>query len=256
MRNQCYLVFSLLCILQSRLSVIIENVRFNNINGKELRINRIISQSFKSSSTCLHAKRRSNIGKVIREINDEDNQIENEILNLNTVETSNITPKPKAAIDPTPLIVKRKQGDLTPTGIFEEIQKDYQELQKKSLNKNNNYDEFEKTDFTKNNLIDSFPTSQSTQEQSPVNEVMKTIKNGISLILVADFFVIMVFLVWFLVAAALQSTYPVVLERFQDIFQPVVVPALTVLMVGSIASGIVGDREPTSNTVTIKKRRF
>lgn len=56
--------------------------------------------------------------------------------------------------------------------------------------------------------------------------------------MIADFFVVMFFLIWFLLAAALQSTYPVVLERFQDIFQPIVVPSLTVLMVGSIASGI------------------
>ena len=61
--------------------------------------------------------------------------------------------------------------------------------------------------------------------------------------LIADFFVVIVFLLWFLVAAALQKTYPVVLERFQDIFQPVVVPSLTVLMGGSIASGVMGDKE-------------
>ena len=66
-------------------------------------------------------------------------------------------------------------------------------------------------------------------------------------VLIADFFVVMFFLIWFLLAAALQSTYPVVLERFQDIFQPVVVPSLTVLMAGSIASGLLGDRVKEDN---------
>jgi hypothetical protein len=60
----------------------------------------------------------------------------------------------------------------------------------------------------------------------------------LSLVLVVDFFVVLVFLVWFLLGAALQSTNAVVLERFQDIFNPVVVPCLTLLMVGSIASAV------------------
>ena len=68
--------------------------------------------------------------------------------------------------------------------------------------------------------------------------VFDKVKDVLSAVLVADFFLIMAFLLWFLIAAALQSTYPVILERFQDIFQPVVVPSLTVLMVGSIASGL------------------
>ena len=65
------------------------------------------------------------------------------------------------------------------------------------------------------------------------------IKSAFSAVLIADFFVVIAFLVWFLVAAALQGTYPVVLEKFQDVFQPVVVPCLTVLMAGSIASGVI-----------------
>jgi hypothetical protein len=73
--------------------------------------------------------------------------------------------------------------------------------------------------------------------------VVKAVKNALSLVLVADFFVVIVFLVWFLAAAAMQKANPFLLERFQDIFQPVVVPCLTVLMVGSIASGTLGDKK-------------
>jgi hypothetical protein len=47
-----------------------------------------------------------------------------------------------------------------------------------------------------------------------------------------------VFLIWFIAAAVLKDSNPIVLERFQDIFNPIVVPSLTVLMVGSIASGL------------------
>ena len=75
--------------------------------------------------------------------------------------------------------------------------------------------------------------SESTKE----NGAVSGFKSVFSAILIADFFVVIVFLVWFLAAAALQSTNPWLLERFQDIFNPVVVPSLTVLMVGSIASG-------------------
>ena len=77
---------------------------------------------------------------------------------------------------------------------------------------------------------------------------LEAIKNIVSFVLIADFFVVIVFLLWFIVAAATQKTTPVILERFQDIFQPVVVPSLTVLMAGSIASGLLGDRVKEDNT--------
>lgn len=79
--------------------------------------------------------------------------------------------------------------------------------------------------------------------QQEGTSVFDKVKDILSSVLIADFFLIMAFLLWFIVAAALQSTYPVVLERFQDIFQPVVVPSLTVLMVGSIASGLSGKKK-------------
>jgi hypothetical protein len=67
---------------------------------------------------------------------------------------------------------------------------------------------------------------------------MKSISDIFTFILVADFFVILGFLGWFAVGAETQSVSPIILSSFRSIFQPVVVPALTVLMVGSIASGI------------------
>ena len=61
----------------------------------------------------------------------------------------------------------------------------------------------------------------------------------IAKILVADLALVLVFLVWFIAAAVTQQQgNPYLLERFQDIFAPVVQPALGVLMIGSIASGI------------------
>lgn len=75
------------------------------------------------------------------------------------------------------------------------------------------------------------------------NSVVASLKSAFSTLLIADFFLVIFFLVWFLAAAALQSTNAFLLERFQDIFQPVVVPSLTVLMVGSIASGVTGQED-------------
>lgn len=61
----------------------------------------------------------------------------------------------------------------------------------------------------------------------------------IAKILVADLLLVLVFLVWFIAAALTQQQgNPYLLERFQDIFEPVVQPALGVLMIGSIASGV------------------
>lgn len=95
-------------------------------------------------------------------------------------------------------------------------------------------------ELSKSNLFSDKTVRSSTQKSvgTTVASGISTARNLITKVLIADFFVVVAFLVWFLFAAALQSTYPVVLERFQDVFQPVVVPALTVLMVGSVASGV------------------
>lgn len=110
-------------------------------------------------------------------------------------------------------------------------------------------------DFQKSSLKPSVPTipgastpsssfssssGASSSTKSSENPIIKSVKDLFSLVLIADFFVVIVFLGWFVAAAALKDTNPFLLERFQDIFNPVVVPCLTVLMVGSIASGVMG----------------
>ena len=72
-----------------------------------------------------------------------------------------------------------------------------------------------------------------------VVQVMSSVREVFAKILVADFFLIIGFLVWFL-AASVQKEFmgnAWFLERFQDIFMPVVQPALGLLMVGSVVSG-------------------
>ena len=75
--------------------------------------------------------------------------------------------------------------------------------------------------------------------------MMTNIKEIFSSLLPADFFAIVIFLFWFL-AASIQKEFmnsAYLLERFQDIFLPVVQPALGFLMIGSIASGLASGDE-------------
>ena len=72
---------------------------------------------------------------------------------------------------------------------------------------------------------------------------MNTVKDAVSIVLLVDFFVILFFLGWFILAAVLKDSNPYFLERFQDLFNPVVQPAIGILMAGSIASGLLGDRK-------------
>ena len=88
------------------------------------------------------------------------------------------------------------------------------------------------SEFQRNSITST--TSTSNNETTPLN----IIKNIISTFLIADFFVVIVFLLWFLAAVVTKSSNPYLLERFQDIFNPIVVPSLTILMAGSIASGL------------------
>ena len=94
-------------------------------------------------------------------------------------------------------------------------------------------------ELLKKDISDFSALSKQTNGKNEDN-LLSTLKNAFAVLLIADFFVVLVFLAWFLVGVALQSTNAVVLERLQDIFQPVVVPSLTVLMVGSFLSGDFG----------------
>lgn len=98
-------------------------------------------------------------------------------------------------------------------------------------------------DFNDRLLEGSDTRRQSIQDEKQESGPVKTAKDILSFVLVADFFLVIFFLVWFLAAAATQKANPYLLERFQDIFQPVIVPSLTVLMAGSIASGVLGDKK-------------
>lgn len=115
-----------------------------------------------------------------------------------------------------------KATSLTLSDLNAELAKDFQELSKSAV-------------------VDKPYNNQTTKDSGATKAERSTWHSAskvITKVLIADFFVVVAFLLWFVVAVVLQSSYPVVLERFQDVFQPVVVPALTVLMVGSIASGV------------------
>lgn len=79
--------------------------------------------------------------------------------------------------------------------------------------------------------------AQTSKEEG--SGILNLAENVMSTLLVVDFFVVIAFLGWFLVGAALQSSQPAILLQFQGIFQPVVVPALSVLMAGSVLSGLI-----------------
>jgi hypothetical protein len=75
-------------------------------------------------------------------------------------------------------------------------------------------------------------------------------KNAISTIITADFFLICAFLLWFLAGIFSSSVLKNddVQIAFNNIFQPVVQPALGVLMIGSIASAVFkGDDDEDDN---------
>jgi len=73
--------------------------------------------------------------------------------------------------------------------------------------------------------------------------IPKAVQSALSTIITADFFLICFFLLWFL--AGIFSSYVVkddtIQIAFNNIFQPVVQPALGVLMIGSIMSSVFED---------------
>jgi hypothetical protein len=81
----------------------------------------------------------------------------------------------------------------------------------------------------------SSSTSSSTGFSVP-----SAAKNAISTLITADFFLICAFLLWFLagIFASAVLKDDAVQIAFNNIFQPVVQPALGVLMIGSIASAV------------------
>ncbi len=124
---------------------------------------------------------------------------------------------------PTQLLIDSRESKKGLTTLLED---DIKELSQKSLK------------------IDS---AVSSSNDSPLSGVLNAVKDAVSLILIVDFFVIIFFLGWFILAAILKDSNPFFLERFQDLFNPVVQPAIGILMAGSIASGLLGDRKKEDN---------
>lgn len=68
--------------------------------------------------------------------------------------------------------------------------------------------------------ISDFERMGALREKKTVqeeNNVTKTLKNIFSAVFIADFFVVIVFLIWFLAAAVTQKSNPFLLEKFQVI---------------------------------------
>ncbi|GMI36991.1 hypothetical protein TrCOL_g2525 [Triparma columacea] len=84
---------------------------------------------------------------------------------------------------------------------------------------------------------------KKTGDEAVGDAIGQSIKGVISNIIAADFFLILAFLAWFL-AGVVSSTYfknDAIQLAFNGIFQPVVQPALGILMIGSIAGGAFGN---------------
>ena len=100
-------------------------------------------------------------------------------------------------------------------------------------------------------IIDfKLPSSGSTKaDQGKGSQIVSKFKEVISSVLIADFFLIVFFLLWFIAASVSKEflANAFLLEKFQDIFAPVIQPALGLLMLGSVASGLPfgkdGDKE-------------
>ena len=112
----------------------------------------------------------------------------------------------------------------------------------------NDLKEFQMNDKISNNNLNNnnkYYNSDVLNNNDHNDDILTTIKGIFSNLLIADFFAIIIFLVWFIAASvqkeALGNAW--LLERFQDIFAPVIQPALGFLMLGSIASGIGGGNE-------------
>ena len=174
----------------------------------------------KSSSTALNAKRRTTLSRR----KDKDPSVEGSTFGVAEAPAVQVQPfvsLPQSLPTPTPTPTPTRTAEA-PRSINDQLQSDISIFQERSL--------------------------QAAQERSsnskPESGAVNVLKSVFSAVLIADFFVVIAFLLWFLAAAAMQKTNPFLLEKFQDIFQPVVVPSLTVLLVGSIASGVISkDKE-------------
>lgn len=91
--------------------------------------------------------------------------------------------------------------------------------------------------FRSQSSVSSPSSSTPSTSSSSSSAIIPKIKEGVSLIVTADFFLICGFLLWFLLGAGLSiaGVGDGVQIAFNGIFQPIVQPALGVLMIGSLA---------------------
>ena len=79
-------------------------------------------------------------------------------------------------------------------------------------------------------------------ESQAADLVGLTVKGFISNILLVDFVAVILFLLWFLVGAFSSAVFKqdAIQLAFNGIFEPIVQPALGILMLGSVAGGLLG----------------
>jgi hypothetical protein len=165
-------------------------------------------RSAQPSSTSLNAKRRSKVSskKKIESIVESDEFL-----------TESEEPKISRISDEDVRVQILQRKDDLQRGIGEQLQED----------------------------IKRFETNSAIYRGKEEGNLLKSVKNAFSYVLIADFFLIIFFLGWFIAASISKEAFanPYLLERFQDIFQPVIQPALGVLMIGSVLSGVIKDDE-------------
>lgn len=92
---------------------------------------------------------------------------------------------------------------------------DLRKVEALSSNIQEDIDEFSKPRFMQEQeqLFKREEAWKASREKSSLRDIFKPVKDAVSFILIADFFVVLLFLAWFLVAVALKGTAPVVLEK-------------------------------------------
>jgi len=77
------------------------------------------------------------------------------------------------------------------------------------------------TEFELGDYQSKFLTTEKTTS-TPENEILRKAKDVFSGLLVADFFLVVFFLIWFIAASISKESMgnPYLIEKFQDIFQP------------------------------------
>ena len=93
--------------------------------------------------------------------------------------------------------------------------------------------------------VDSFNLKNEATVPPQNDGIGFKVKESFSALLVADFFLIIFFLVWFIAASISKEVFAsyFLIEKFQDIFQPIIQPALGLLMIGSVSSAFLKDKK-------------